>query len=73
MASSNVSFACYHPELPVIISGSEDGTIKIWNSGTYRLEQSLNYGLERAWCVSHQRGMQGIAVGFDDGAVVVKL
>jgi coatomer subunit beta' len=71
--SSNVSFACYHPELPVIISGSEDGTVKIWHANTYRLEQSLSYGLERAWCVSYQRGRQGIAMGFDDGAVVVKM
>jgi coatomer subunit beta' len=29
--------------------------------------------LERAWCVSYQRGKQGIAMGFDDGAVVVKM
>lgn len=71
--TSNVSFACYHPELPVIISGSEDGTIKIWHANTYRLEQSLSYGLERAWCVAYQRGKQGIAMGFDDGAVVVKM
>lgn len=71
--TSNVSFACYHPELPIIISGSEDGTVKIWHANTYRLEQSLNYGLERAWCVSYQRGRQGIAMGFDDGAVVVKM
>ncbi|KKY21872.1 putative coatomer beta subunit [Diplodia seriata] len=71
--TSNVSFAIYHPELPVIISGSEDGTVKIWHANTYRLEQSLSYGLERAWCVSYQRGKQGVAVGFDDGAVVVKM
>ncbi|KAK7421271.1 Coatomer subunit beta' [Neonectria magnoliae] len=71
--TNNVSFACYHPELPVIISGSEDGTIRIWHANTYRFEQSLNYSLERAWCVSYQKGKQGIAVGFDDGAVVVKL
>jgi coatomer subunit beta' len=71
--TNNVSFACYHPELPVIISGSEDGTIRIWHANTYRFEQSLNYSLERAWCVSYQKGKQGIAVGYDDGAVVVKL
>ncbi|CAD6505116.1 BgTH12-00612 [Blumeria graminis f. sp. triticale] len=71
--TSNVSFACYHPELPIIISGSEDGTVKIWHANTYRMEQSLNYGLERAWCVSYQKGKQGIAVGFDEGAVVVKM
>ncbi|KAI0478425.1 coatomer WD associated region-domain-containing protein [Xylariaceae sp. FL0804] len=71
--TNNVSFACYHPELPVIISGSEDGTIRMWHANTYRFEQSLNYGLERCWCVAYQRGKQGVAVGFDDGAVVVKL
>ncbi|PHH78124.1 hypothetical protein CDD82_3197 [Ophiocordyceps australis] len=71
--TNNVSFACYHPELPVIISGSEDGTIRIWHANTYRFEQSLNYSLERAWCVSYQKGKQGVAVGFDDGAVVIKL
>lgn len=71
--TNNVSFACYHPELPVIISGSEDGTIKIWHANTYRLEQSLSYGLERAWCIAYQRGKQGIAMGFDDGAIVVRM
>ncbi|RFU78382.1 coatomer subunit beta [Trichoderma arundinaceum] len=71
--TNNVSFACYHPELPVIISGSEDGTIKLWHANTYRLEQSLSYNLERAWCASYQKGKQGVAVGYDDGAVVIKL
>jgi coatomer subunit beta' len=71
--TNNVSFACYHPELPVIISGSEDGTIKLWHANTYRLEQSLSYSLERAWCASYQKGKQGVAVGYDDGAVVIKL
>lgn len=71
--SSNVSFACYHPELPVIVSGSEDGTVKIWHANTYRLEQSLSYGLERAWCVAYQRGKNALAMGFDEGCVVVRM
>lgn len=29
--------------------------------------------MERAWCASYQRGRQGIAIGFDDGAVVVSM
>lgn len=69
----NVSFACYHPELPVIVSGSEDGTLRVWHANTYRFETSLNYSMERAWCVSYQKGQQGIAAGYDDGVVVVKL
>ncbi|CCX29585.1 coatomer WD associated region-domain-containing protein [Pyronema domesticum] len=71
--SSNVSFACYHPELPVIISGSEDGTIKCWHANTYRLEQTLSYGLERAWCIAYQRGKNSLAIGFDEGCVVIRM
>jgi coatomer subunit beta' len=47
--SNNVITVCYHPNLPIIISGSEDGTIRIWHSNTYRLENTLNYGMERVW------------------------
>ncbi|VDB90110.1 unnamed protein product [Peniophora sp. CBMAI 1063] len=71
--TNNVSFAVFHPNLPLIISGSEDGTVKLWNSGTYRLENTLSYGLERAWCVSVRKDANEIAVGYDEGSVVVKL
>ncbi|RSH81825.1 uncharacterized protein EHS24_008018 [Apiotrichum porosum] len=71
--SANVSFAIFHPSLPIILSGSEDGTVKIWHSSTYRLENTLNYGLERAWCVAYRKSGNEVALGFDEGAVVVKL
>ncbi|KAH8880251.1 putative coatomer subunit beta [Thozetella sp. PMI_491] len=71
--TNNVSWAIYHSELPVILSGSEDGTVRIWHANTYRFLQSLNYGLERAWCVATQKGKQSVALGFDDGAVVIKM
>ena len=31
--TNNVSFACYHPELPIIISGSEDVCIFVDTTG----------------------------------------
>lgn len=70
---SNVSFAVFHSELPLIISGSEDSTIKIWNSNTYKLEKTLNYRLERAWCISVKKNSSLVAVGFDAGNVVFQL
>jgi coatomer subunit beta' len=70
---SNVSFAVFHAELPLIISGSEDSTIKIWNSNTYKLEKTLNYRLERAWCISTRKNTSLVAVGFDAGNVVFQL
>ncbi|GAA5990741.1 hypothetical protein JCM11641_006663 [Rhodosporidiobolus odoratus] len=71
--TSNVSFAIFHPSLPILISGSEDGTVKIWHSSTYRLENTLDYGLERAWCVAYAQKGNDVAFGFDEGAVVVKI
>ncbi|KAF8876230.1 coatomer protein [Mucidula mucida] len=71
--TNNVSFAVFHPSLPLIISGAEDGTIKLWNSGTYRLENTLSYGLERAWCIALRKGATEVGVGFDEGVVVIKL
>lgn len=30
----NISTVCFHPELPLILTGSEDGTVKLWHSTT---------------------------------------
>lgn len=70
---SNVSFAIFHPDLPLIISGSEDGTVRFWNSNTFKLEKSINYSLERIWCVSILQKSNLVAVGCDSGYVIVKL
>ena len=69
----NVSCACFHPELPIIITGSEDGTLRIWHSSTFRLENTLNYGLERAWALGVCKGSNRVAVGFDEGAVMIQV
>jgi len=64
---------CFHPELPVIISGSEDGTLRIWHSLTYRLENTLNYGLERVWGIAVMKGSNSVSVGYDEGTVMFKI
>ena len=66
-------FCCNVSTLPIIISGSEDGTVKIWNSGTYRLENTLSYALERAWCIVAHKTTNDVAVGYDEGVVVFKV
>ncbi|VVT56082.1 uncharacterized protein SAPINGB_P004793 [Magnusiomyces paraingens] len=71
--TSNVSFAIFHPELPIIISGSEDRSVSIWNSNTFKLEQTLNYGLSRAWCVTCRKGSNYVGLGFDGGVVVLQM
>jgi coatomer subunit beta' len=37
----NISAVAYHPELPIILSASEDGCIKMWHATTYRWARLL--------------------------------
>jgi len=71
--TQNISAVTFHPELPIILTGSEDGTVRVWHANTYRLENTLNYGLERVWQLSSMKGSNDIAVGYDEGSVLIKL
>lgn len=70
--SHNVSTVVFHPTLPILISGSEDSTVKIWNLNTYRLEKTLNYGMDRVWALACVPGSSGVAIGYDEGTIMVK-
>jgi len=69
----NVCAVLFHPKLPLIASASEDGTVRLWQSSTYRAETTLNYGMERAWTLSATKEANKLAIGFDDGCVVIEL
>ncbi|KAF3775944.1 Coatomer subunit beta'-2 [Nymphaea thermarum] len=69
----NVSAVCFHPELPIILTGSEDGTVRIWHATTYRLENTLNYGLERVWAVGYMKGSNRVVIGYDEGTIMIKI
>ena len=71
--SNNVCSVLFHPQLPVLVSASEDGTVRIWHAMTYRAETTLNYGLERAWSISAAKESNGLAIGYDEGTILIKL
>uniref|UniRef100_A0A668VL45 Coatomer subunit beta' n=1 Tax=Oreochromis aureus TaxID=47969 RepID=A0A668VL45_OREAU len=68
---------------PYLISGADDRQVKIWDYQvgefhlifliTYRLESTLNYGMERVWCVSGLRGSNNVALGYDEGSIIIKV
>ncbi|EDO47813.1 predicted protein [Nematostella vectensis] len=71
--AQNISCVGFHPELPIILTGSEDGTVRVWHANTYRLESTLNYGLERVWSMSMMKGSNNVALGYDEGSMLIKL
>ncbi|XP_046397085.1 coatomer subunit beta' [Ischnura elegans] len=71
--SANVTAVCFHPELPIVVTGSEDTTVRLWHSGTHRLEVSLTYGLERVWTIACLKGSNCIALGYDEGSVMLRV
>lgn len=69
----NICAVMFHPKLPIIASASEDGTVRIWQSTTYRAETTLNYGMERAWALAASPESNKLAIGFDEGCVCIEL
>lgn len=49
------------------------GTVRIWQANTYRLESTLNYGLERAWSMAMLKGSNNVALGYDEGSILIKV
>lgn len=71
--SDNLAYVLYHPRLPLIISASEDGAVRLWHANTYRAEATLNYGHERAWSLAALNTSSLLAIGYDEGTMVLRL
>eukprot|EP00286_Rhodomonas_abbreviata_P002203 CAMPEP_0181345854 /NCGR_PEP_ID=MMETSP1101-20121128/32989_1 /TAXON_ID=46948 /ORGANISM="Rhodomonas abbreviata, Strain Caron Lab Isolate" /LENGTH=841 /DNA_ID=CAMNT_0023457873 /DNA_START=220 /DNA_END=2744 /DNA_ORIENTATION=+ len=71
--TQNVSCVAFHPDLPVIITGSEDGAVRIFHSGTFSLENTLNYGMERVWSIACRKGSNRVGLGYDEGSAIIKM
>lgn len=69
----DITSVAFHPDLPLIFSCGEDGLVNIWNSMTYKLENSLKYGLDRAWAIHCLKDSNYVAIGYDEATVVIKV
>lgn len=47
--------------------------MRMWHSNTYRLESTLNYGLDRVWSLTCHKSSQQVAIGYDEGTIVISL
>ncbi len=69
----NVSAVLFHHMFPLLVTASEDGTVRLWHSSTYRAESTLNYGMERAWFIDESPSSNKLAIGYDEGTLVLSL
>ncbi|KAK6914915.1 WD40 repeat, partial [Dillenia turbinata] len=74
----NVTAVCVHPELPIIITGSEDGAVCIWQAATYKLEKKWNHALGRIWAIWMLERLKPVssllvAFGSDEGTTIVNI
>lgn len=71
--TQNVSCLIYHTNLPIIISSSEDCSVKIWNSSMFKLETTLSYNMERCWSLSTKKTKNDLCIAYDEGLVVIQI
>lgn len=69
----NVTTVFFHPDVPLLFSGSEDEMVSVYSTQTWRLEDTLSYNLQRAWAIAGRPRSNAVAVGFDNGMVVLKV
>jgi coatomer subunit beta' len=69
----NVSALCVHPQFPVIITGSEDESVRIWQAKDCNFEKKLEYNLGRIWGFGCTVNSPLIVIGFDKGTIVGKI
>ncbi|XP_047045880.1 serine/threonine-protein kinase PKH3-like [Lolium rigidum] len=69
--TKDLSALCWHPELRVLVTGSFDGTVRIWKwkstSSTYRLENIIALNLGAVHALGYLKGLTRIVVGCDQG------
>ncbi|CAM6031784.1 unnamed protein product, partial [Sphagnum compactum] len=71
--TNNVAAVGFHGVLPLIISCSEDDSIRIWNANHFKPEQSLSYSMGRVWGMSALKGSGLVGFGSDQGSLVLQL
>jgi coatomer subunit beta' len=71
--TGNVNVVLFHPSLPLLLSGAEDETLRVWNLNSFRLENVYQYGFERIWSIAAWKDANMVALGCDRGTIGLQL
>lgn len=70
---NNVSCLVFHPQRELLISNSEDRTIRVWDVSKRVGVHTFRRESDRFWIIAAHRSSSALAVGHDSGMVVFKL
>ncbi|KAJ1275251.1 hypothetical protein BS78_05G121900 [Paspalum vaginatum] len=70
--TDRVCTVCSHPDHPILITGSYDGTVCLWNSNTFRPEGIRNFGLGMVTTIACLKGTRRIVIGHDNGIALTE-
>ncbi len=68
-----ISSVCFHPEMPILITASEDQTCKFYNINTSKLEDSKIFGYDIIWDIASFKENNIIGFGCDEATIVVQM
>mmetsp|Transcript_25759 Transcript_25759/g.4337 ORF Transcript_25759/g.4337 Transcript_25759/m.4337 type:complete len:119 (+) Transcript_25759:705-1061(+) len=71
--SNNVSCVIFHPTLDVIVSNSEDKSLRVWDMNRRSVITQHRKENERFWILAAHPAHNLIASGCDSGFIVFKL
>jgi len=70
---NNVSCVMFHPKQDLIVSNSEDKSIRVWDMNKRVASQTFRRENDRFWVLSIHKDANLVAAGHDSGLVVFKL
>ena len=70
---NNVSCVAFHPKLEILISNSEDRTMKVWDLNRRTCIYTLKKEVDRFWVVAMHPTSNYFACGYDRGMTIFKL
>ena len=68
-----ITSVCFHPEIPILITASEDQTSKFYNINTSKLEDSKIFGYDIIWDIKAYKENNIIGFGCDEATIVVQM
>ncbi|XP_006662821.1 receptor like protein kinase S.2-like [Oryza brachyantha] len=68
-----ITCVCFHPDLPILLTGSNDETVRLWNSTTFKLEGVLDFELGKVTAIVCLKGSKRVVIGHDAGLVITEI